>query len=117
MRYLMTYTGDDTSPPSPEKMAALGAYTQEMIASGVVVDTGGILPPSMGGARVAQTSGKFAVTDGPFPETKELIVGYAIVEVASREEAIEHARKFMSVAGDGTAEIRQLMRPQDEGHH
>ena len=115
MRFLMTFTGEDTKP-DPEKLAALGAYTQEMIASGVVIDTGGILPPSMGGARVAQKGGTFAVTDGPFPETKELIVGYAIIKAASRDEAIAHARRFMSIAGDGTGEIRQLVGPLDEKH-
>ena len=117
MRFLMTFTADDPSPPGPEKMAALGKFTQEMMASGVVVDTGGMLPPSMNGARVKQTKGAFAVTDGPFPETKELIVGYAIIKAASREEAIAHARRFMSIAGDGSGEIRQLVGPADEGHH
>ncbi len=113
MRFLMTYTGDETTPPDPQKLAALGKFTEEMIASGVVVDTGGIMPLSQG-ARVKQAGGTFTVTDGPFPETKELIVGYAIIEVASKEEAIEMARRFMAVAGDGEGEIRLLFGPH---HH
>src|SRR3954467_9943035 len=108
MRYLMTYVGDDKTPPSPEKMEAIGRFSAEMMKSGVLVDTGGILPASKG-ADIRQKGAKFTVTDGPFPETKELSVGYAIVQVKSREEAIEVARKFMAVAGDGTGEIRQLM--------
>jgi hypothetical protein len=116
MRFLMTYTGDDTSPPSPEKMAALGKLTEEMVKSGVVLDTGGILPSSKG-ARVKMKAGKFTATDGPFPETKELIVGYAIVQVKSRAEAVELTRRFMSVAGDGEGEIRQLVGPADEPPH
>lgn len=116
MRFLMTYNGDDTSPPTPEKMAALGKFTEDMMKSGVLVDTGGILPPSKG-ARLKMNGGKFTVTDGPFPETKELIVGYAIVQVKSKEEAIELARRFMSVAGDGDGEIRQLFGPADGPHH
>jgi hypothetical protein len=116
MRFLMTYTNDDPGPPNPEKMAAIAKLTEEMTRSGVLLDTGGILPLSRG-ARVQQARGKFTVTDGPFPETKELIVGYAIVQVKSREEAIELSRRFMSLAGDGEGEIRQLFGPADEGHH
>lgn len=114
MRFLMTYTGDD-KPPTPEKMEAIGKFSEEMARSGVLLDTGGILPSSKG-AKVSMTNGKFSVVDGPFPETKELVVGYAIVQVATKEEAIECARRFMSVAGDGEGEIRQLFGPAD-GHH
>jgi hypothetical protein len=116
MRFLMTYTGDDTAPPTPQKMAELGRFTEEMARSGVLVDTGAILPPSAG-ARVKLAGGKFTVTDGPFPETKELIVGYAIVEAKSREEAIELARRFMAIAGDGEGEIRQLVVGGDHPPH
>ncbi len=116
MRFLMTYTGDDQGPPSPEKMAAIGKFAEEMARSGTLLDTGGILPSSKG-ARLVQSKGKFTVTDGPFPETKELIVGYVIVQTRSKEEAIELARRFMAVAGDGTGEVRQLVGPQDEPPH
>ena len=116
MRFLMTYTGNDTAPPSPEKIAEIGRFSEEMARSGVLVDTGGILPSSKG-ARVRLAQGKFTVTDGPFPETKELIVGYAIIQVKSKEEAIEQARRFMSIAGDGEGELRQLVGPADGPHH
>ncbi len=116
MRFLMTFTADDNGPPSPEKLAAIGKLTEEMMRSGVVLDTGGILPPSKG-ARVKMKQGKFTATDGPFPETKELIVGYAIVQAKSKEEAIELTRRFMAVAGDGEGEIRQLVGPADGPHH
>jgi hypothetical protein len=109
----MTYTGSDQGPPNPEKAAAIGKFSQEMAKSGVLLDTGGMLPVS---ARLRQTSGKFTATDGPFPETKELIIGYAIVQVRSKEEAVELARRFMAVAGDGEGEVRQLMGPADEQH-
>ena len=116
MRFLMTYHADDHSPPSPEKMAAIAKFSEDMARSGVLLDTGGILPISTG-ARIQQAQGKFTVTDGPFPETKELIVGYAIVQTRTKEEAIEIARRFMAVAGDGTGEVRQLAGPEDESHH
>ncbi|MDB4959829.1 MAG: YCII-related protein [Myxococcales bacterium] len=116
MRFLMTYNADDHSPPTPEKMTALGRFSEEMAKSGVLLDTGGILPSSKG-AKVRRTSGKFTVTDGPFPETKELVVGYAIIQVKTKDEAIEVARRFMNVAGDGEGEIRQLMGASDGPHH
>jgi hypothetical protein len=116
MRFLLTFTADDNTPPSPEKMAALAKFGEDSAKAGILLDTGGILPSSKG-ARVRLAGSKFTVTDGPFPETKELIVGYAIVQVKSKEEAIEVARRFMKVAGDGEGEIRQLIGPGDGPHH
>lgn len=113
MRFLLTYNGEDTNP-TPAKMQAIGDFTQEMAKSGVLLDTGGILPLA---AKVSMAAGKFSHTDGPFPETKELVVGYAIVQVKSAAEAVEVARRFMSIAGNGTGEIRQLMGPADGPHH
>ncbi len=113
MRFLLTYNGTDTNP-DPEKMQEIANFTQEMAKSGVLLDTGGILPLA---AKVRQSAGTFTHTDGPFPETKELVVGYAIVQVKSQAEAVELARRFMAVAGDGTGEIRQLMGPADGPHH
>ena len=64
--------------------------------------------PTRFGARVRQTKGQFAVTDGPFTEAKEVVSGLAIIQASSREEAIEHVKEFMKVAGDGECELRQL---------
>jgi hypothetical protein len=116
MRFLMTFQGDDQSPPTPEKMAAIGKFSEEMAKSGVLIDTGAILPSSQG-ARVKMKQAKFTATDGPFPETKELLVGYAIIHAKSRADAVEHARRFMAIAGDGEGEIRQLVGPADGPHH
>lgn len=113
MRFLLTYNGTDTNP-DPKKAQEIANFSQEMAKSGVLLDTGGILPLA---AKVSQTGGTFRHTDGPFPETKELVVGYAIVQVKSQAEAVELARRFMAVAGDGTGEIRQLMGPADGPHH
>jgi hypothetical protein len=66
--------------------------------------TGGLQRPTKG-TIVKQKQGKFVVTDGPFAETKEVIDGFALVNAKSREEAIEIARRFMKVAGDGEGEI------------
>jgi hypothetical protein len=114
MRFLMTYNGTDNGPPNPEKMAAIAKFSEENAKAGILLDTGGIMPTA---ARVKQTEGKFTVTDGPFPETKEAIVGYAIIQVRSKEEAVEIARRFMKIAGDGHGDIKQLMGPADGPHH
>lgn len=108
MKFLMTYAQNpDAPPPTPEKMAAIGAYSQKNIESGVVVLTGGLVRPSRG-IHVRCESGKASVVDGPFAETKELIDGFALIEVPSRDEAVRVAKEFMELAGDGTGEILQV---------
>jgi hypothetical protein len=102
------------APPPPELMAAIGKLSEEMINAGILLDLGGLLPSSKG-ARINVKQGKLIVTDGPFSEAKELIGGYAILQVKSKEEAIERGRRFMQVhadvlgpAYDGELEIRQM---------
>jgi hypothetical protein len=111
MRFLMTYQQDpNTPPPTPEKMAAIGAYTEKNVRSGVLVMTGGLVRPTHG-TKVTYQRGKVSVTDGPFAETKELIDGFAVVEVPSKAAAIAVATEFMQLAGDGTGEILQMFDP------
>ncbi len=107
MKFLMTYVQKSTTPPTPEHMAAIGKFSQEMSASGILLMTGGLQRPTKG-TQLKLAGGKFTATDGPFAETKELIDGFALVEVKSRDEAVEVARKFMNVAGDGEGEILQV---------
>ncbi len=108
MKFLMTYAANpDAAPPSPEKMQAIGEYSARMIQSGTVVMTGGLVRPTRG-IQVKCEHGKFSVTDGPFAETKELIDGFALIEVASKEEALRVSEEFMKIAGDGTGEILQV---------
>ena len=109
--FLMSLPNERTAntPPSPELMAEMGKFIAAERQAGVLLATGGLLPVSMGGARVKSEGGEFTVTDGPFTEAKELIAGWAIIEVNSREEAIEASRRFYKVAGDGEGEIRQIM--------
>jgi len=95
------------APPTAEEMAAMGQLIEEMARTGVLVATDG-LQSSKKGARVKISNGKFTVTDGPFTETKELIAGFAIVNVNSKEEAIELTKRFLSVVGEGESEIRAM---------
>jgi hypothetical protein len=115
MKFLMTYAQNpDVPPPTPEQFAAIGAFTERNIRSGVVVMTGGLVRPSRG-VQLRCESGKVSITDGPFAETKELIDGFALVEVGSRDEAITLASEFMQLAGDGTGEVLQIFDPGDLG--
>ena len=114
MKFLMTYAqSPNLPPPTPEKMAKIGAFAERNIRSGVVVMTGGLVRPSRG-IQLRCENGQVSVTDGPFAETKELIDGFALVQVPSREDAIKVASEFMQLAGDGTGEILQVF-DQGEG--
>jgi hypothetical protein len=94
-------------PPSQEVMANMGAFIGELAQSGVLIMTDG-LQPSSKGAVVRCSGGKITVKDGPFTETKELIGGFAIIQVKSKTEAIELTKRFLSIAGDGESEIRLM---------
>ncbi len=113
MRFMTIYKPADVSgmergaPPTTEEMERMGAFIAELAAAGVLESTDGLLPTSTG-AKVRRSGGTFTVVDGPFTEAKELIAGYAIVNVASKEEAIELTKRFLDVAGDGESEIRQM---------
>ena len=99
--------------PSPELLAAMGKYNDELIAAGVMLDGAG-LQDSGKGARVRIQSGQASVTDGPFTETKELIAGYWVWQVKSLAEAIEWAKKAPS-DGDQlfNLELRPVFEPED----
>ena len=110
MRYMMIYRTDPSkaSPPTEQQMMEMGKFIEEMAKAGILLATDGLLPSSKGDARVRQDHGKTSVTDGPFTETKELIAGFAIVQLKTRDEAIDVAKRFLKVAGDGESEIRQM---------
>lgn len=108
MRFLSIYkTIERSVPPSPEEMAKMGKLVADGMTAGFLVSTEGCLPSALG-ARVRLANGKVTVTDGPFAESKEVVGGFAILEAKSKEEAIELAKQFIHVAGDGECEIRQL---------
>lgn len=109
MRYMMLYKPgwETTVPPSEQEIAAMGRLIEEMATAGVLIATGG-LQHSSTGVRVRSEGGKITVTDGPFAETKELIGGFAIVEVKSKAEAVELAKRFLEVVGQGVSEIRPM---------
>jgi len=109
MRFMMLYKpGKETNaPPSQQEIAAMGQLIGDMAKAGVLIATDG-LQHSSKGARVRIDGGKFTVTDGPFTEAKELVAGFAIVQAKSKAEAIELAKRFLTVVGEGESEIRLM---------
>jgi hypothetical protein len=108
MKFLSIYqTHERNTPPTQEEMGRMGKLIEEGFKSGKLVATEGCLPSKLG-ARIRQVNGQAAVTDGPFTESKEIVGGFAIIEMGSKQEAIEYVKEFMKVAGDGVCELRQL---------
>ena len=109
MRFMTLYKpGNETNvPPTAEEMARMGALIGEMAGAGVLLAADG-LQPSATGARVRLGGNGFSITDGPFTEAKELIAGFAILQVPSKAEAIEWTKRFLTVAGGGESEIREM---------
>jgi hypothetical protein len=121
MRFMMIVkAGKDSEAgklPSEELLSAMGKYNEELRKAGALVDLNG-LHPSSKGARVKFSGGQRTVIDGPFAETKDLVGGYWIIQVNSKEEAIEWAKRAPAPHGEGQdaeIEIRQIFE-LDEFH-
>ena len=117
MRFMMLMipSGYETAPPDvkldPERIAAMMKYNQAQKDAGVLITLDGLHPPSMG-ARVSFAGGKPVVTDGPFTEAKEVLGGYWMIDVKSREEAIGWAKRCPAT-GNEIIEIRQVQELSD----
>ena len=102
----------EVTPEAPEElMAEMAAYHEELARAGVLLDGSG-LHPSRTGWRIQYDAAGQRVVDGPFAEAKELIAGYTLIQVRSREEAMEWSRRFPNPAGRGqeaVIELRQLI--------
>jgi hypothetical protein len=119
MRFMMIVKANRDSEagkmPSEELLTAMGKYNEELMKAGVLVDLSG-LQPSSKGARIKFSKGEKTVIDGPFAETKELIGGYWIIHVKSKEEAIEWAKRVPVPDGEDREyeiEIRQFLEMED----
>jgi hypothetical protein len=111
MRYLMVHRIDETKPdaytPTPELIAGMGALMGEMTKAGVLLAAEGVEHSSRG-AKIRVSQGKRTVTDGPFTEAKEVIGGFALVQVRSLDEAVEWASRFADLVGDVEVEVRKV---------
>lgn len=100
--------------PDETLLAEMAAYHEQLAKAGVLLDGSG-LQPSSKGWRIRYTNGQRTVIDGPFAETKELVAGYTIIQVRSRQEAMEWTRRFPAPHDDAEAEIevRQMFELED----
>jgi hypothetical protein len=121
MRFMLIVKANKDSEngvmPEEKLIAAMATYHEALVKAGVLLDASG-LQPSKQGWRIAFSGGKRSVVDGPFAETKELIAGYTIIQVKSREEALEWAKRMPNPAGDGNEgeiEVRQMFELEDFG--
>jgi hypothetical protein len=116
---LVKATTDSEAGVMPEEklIAEMATFHEELAKAGVLLDANG-LQPSSKGVRIRHSGGKRIVIDGPFTETKEVIAGYTIIQVKSREEAIEWAKRMPNPAiggKDGEIELRQMFELEDFG--
>lgn len=119
MRFMMIVkaTKDSEAGVMPEEklMAAMADYHEQLAQAGVLLDASG-LQPSSKGWRISYNGEQRTMVDGPFTETKELIAGYTLIKVDSKEEALEWSRRFPNPAVDGgeaEIEVRQLFELED----
>ena len=119
MRFMMIVKANKDSEagimPDETLIAAMTKYNEELAKAGALLDLSG-LHPSSKGARVKFSGGKPTVIDGPFPESRDLIAGYWLIQVKSKAEAIEWARRVPAPHGEGQEgeiEVRQLFELED----
>lgn len=109
MRFISIFTHEPTHrPPTEAEMATMGRLIEESMKEGWLIATEGVHFGTTGVRLHKHANGKVTVTDGPFAETKEVLGGYALLSAKSKEEVIEHTRRFLDVVGQGTCEIYQL---------
>ena len=123
MRYMVIVKGSEnlaaSGPPPAALMEAIDRLSQEAAGKGTLVSFGGLHPTSSG-ARMRITNGELVTTDGPFTESKEVIGGFSILNVASREEALQEARTFLELhrvhwpGWEGEIEIRRMYEEEDD---
>jgi hypothetical protein len=116
MRFMILVKGNEESEagvmPGPEVFEAMGRFNEEMANAGVLLSAEG-LHPSSNGARIRFDGKKRSVTDGPFAETKELLAGFWLIQVQSRDEALEWAKRIPFETGE--VELRQVFETDDFG--
>ncbi|MEU4337196.1 YciI family protein [Micromonospora lupini] len=120
---MMMHKLDENLPgafnPSPEFMARMEGFMKEVAQAGILVAAEGLCPTVTDATRITVSGGKTTVTDGPFTETKELIAGFALVDVRSHEEAVEWGRRFVDVfaatIGEVEVDIRRVYEAPEPG--
>jgi hypothetical protein len=115
MKILALYTPEKSNPPTPDMMAKMNAFIEELTKAGKLIATEG-RKAGAPGMKIRMRKGQLSVTDGPFTEAKELIGGFALMNLDSREEIVTLTRRFLEIAGDGESEIIEMFEaPVDHG--
>ncbi|GAA3211047.1 YciI family protein [Actinocorallia longicatena] len=108
MRFLMTNMGGGKEPDE-QLFADMAAFVEELTKEGVLLATGGLGPAS----RLSSgDDGRITVTDGPFAEAKESVVGFALIDVRSRAEALELSERFVRIVGGGVTYMSEVFGPE-----
>ena len=122
MRFMIivkaTAASEAGAMPGESLIAAMADYHEQLAHAGVLLDASGLQPSAKGWRIRYDGDGRRSVVDGPFAETKELIAGYTLIQVRSREEALEWSRRFPNPMGEGKPariEVRQLFELEDFG--
>ena len=117
MRFMVIVKANEDSEkgvmPTQQELTEMGAYNEELVKAGVMLAGEGLLPSSKGARVRFAKDGSSTVIDGPFAETKELVAGFWILEVSSREEVLEWVRK--APFREGEVEVRQVASAEDFG--
>ena len=120
MRFMMLVkSAENSGPPPKELMDAIAKLGEEAVKSGAMLQTGGLAPTAMSTRVRLSRRGEISTIDGPFAESKEVIGGFAIFDLKSKEEAIESTQHFMELhkkywpGWEGETEIRQIFGPED----
>jgi hypothetical protein len=110
MRVISIFTVDPSKagPPTSEAICKMNELIKEYSGNGVLVDTGGVVPTGSSWRVTGDGRGPIAVTDGPFAESKEVLGGYAVLNVKDRAHLLEVTQRFLECAGGGTCTIHQL---------
>ena len=119
MRFMMLVkSAENSGPPPKELMEAIDKLAEEAIKAGTMRESGGLAPTATS-SRVRLARGQVTTTDGPFTESKEVIGGFAVFELKSKQEALESAVRFMELhkqhwpGWEGETEVRQIFGPED----
>jgi hypothetical protein len=118
MKFFSIFTIDPSTmagPPGEKIMADMNSLIAELIASGKLVDTGGRAPTGTS-LRIERANGNVRVTDGPFTESKEIVGGFAVFNVESKDEVIALTRRFLEVVGSGTCQLFEVSEMPEHLH-
>src|SRR3954466_13952844 len=112
MRFMLMFKSDKPTTPGvyacKRELPEMGKLMKELTDAGVIVASEGLLPSEPGARVKYDGGGRHAVIDGPFAEAKEIVAGFAVVDVKDKAAAVELAKRFLSIAGEGESDILQV---------